>query len=157
MFNSLQISQDISKNVLNSIIENKKVNEKNLIIKKHLKQIENLRLEYQNFNFDDKRQDFKYQKFWLLAKKKYGPNFFKEVKRNQDRNNEKFNMIFSEFNLSLGFTPSLLTLLIFSKEVKDALKYNDFYKDFLQAGGIDHSSNEQKLILVGLATSRELF
>ena len=69
MFNSLQISQDISKNVLNSIIENKKVNEKNLIIKKHLKQIENLRLEYQNFNFDDKRQDFKYQKFWLLAKK----------------------------------------------------------------------------------------
>ena len=44
MFNSLQISQDISKNVLNSIIENKKVNEKNLIIKKHLKQIENLRL-----------------------------------------------------------------------------------------------------------------
>ena len=75
MFNSLQISQDISKNVLNSIIENKKVNEKNLIIKKHLKQIENLRLEYQNFNFDDKRQDFKYQKFWLLAKK-YGPNFF---------------------------------------------------------------------------------
>ena len=83
----------------------------------------------------------------MAKKKKYGPNFFKEVKRNQDRNNEKFNMIFSEFNLSLGFTPSLLTLLIFSKEVKDALKYNDFYKDFLQAGGIDHSSNEQKLIL----------
>ena len=83
MFNSLQISQDISKNVLNSIIENKKVNEKNLIIKKHLKQIENLRLEYQNFNFDDKRQDFKYQKFWLLAKKKYGPNFFKEVKKSR--------------------------------------------------------------------------
>ena len=46
---------------------------KNLMLK-HLKQIENLRLEYQNFNFDDKRQDFKYQKFWLLAKK-YGPNF----------------------------------------------------------------------------------
>lgn len=147
MFNSLQINQDISKNVLNSIIENKKVNKKNLIIKKYLKQIENLRLEYQNFNFNERKQDFKYQKFWLLAKKKYGPNFFKEVKRNQGRNKNKFNIIFSEFNLSLGFTPSLLTLLIFSKEVKDALKYNDFYRDFLQAGGIDHSSNEQKLIL----------
>ena len=31
--------------------------------------------------------------------------------------------------------------------LKAALKYNDFYNSFLKAGGIDHSSNNQKLIL----------
>lgn len=146
MYNTLNISQQLSKTILNSIIEDKDINYDNLSLKGYSKKIELLRKEYKKLNFK-KNNQLKYQKFWLIAKKKYGETYFKTVQRNQETNDNKFNMIFSEFNLSLGFTPSLLTLLLFSKEVKAALKYNDFYNSFLKAGGIDHSSNNQKLIL----------
>ena len=51
MYNTLNISQQLSKTILNSIIEDKDINYDNLSLKGYSKKIELLRKEYKKLNF----------------------------------------------------------------------------------------------------------
>ena len=57
-------------------------------------------------------------------------------------------IIFSDFAAALGFIPSLLSLLLFEKEIKDILKYDQFFRELLKAGDFENISLKQKTKLI---------
>ena len=67
----INIDSELSKNILNSIIQKEKIEFKKLKILKLKKQIESLRAEYllREKNYKRDENYYKYQIFWELVKK----------------------------------------------------------------------------------------
>ena len=70
------------------------------------------------------------------------------VKRAQNKKEQKFNIIYSDFANVLGGLPSLLTLLIFSREIKNLIKYEDFFRNLQISGDFDNISSVQKISFI---------
>ena len=146
-FKNIQIESEISKVVLKSIIENKKIDYKKLGIL-DLKKF----LELQNiYNYKNKSKikklDYKYEIFWNIVEEKYNKKI-NIVKRNQRKKNKNYNIIYSDFANLLGFLPSLLTLLIFDSEIKNLIKYENLFDDLQKSGDFDNINFEQKISFI---------
>ena len=150
-FKNIQIESEISKVVLKSIIENKKIDYKKLGILDLKKKI----LELQNiYNYKNKSKikklDYKYEIFWNIVEEKYNKKI-NIVKRNQRKKNKNYNIIYSDFANLLGFLPSLLTLLIFDSEI-NLLKYENLFDDLQKSG--DNINFEQKNIFIKIKDNK---
>ena len=116
-----------------------------------------LQKDYENKKIKYKyKLNYKYEIFWSMVEEKYDKKI-NLVKRNQNNKNKKYNIIYSDFANVLGFLPSLLTLLVFDKEIKNLIKYDNLFNNLQKSGDFDHISSEQKIIpLRGLSKSKTL-
>ena len=147
-FKNFIIESEISKQVLKSIIDKTKINYKDLKISNLKKEILKLKKDY------EKKKDnhpgnlnYKYEIFWNIVEEKYNKKI-NLVKRKQDNKKKNYNIIYSDFANVLGFLPSLLTLLIFDKEIKDLIKYENLFNNLQITGDFDHISSVQKISFI---------
>jgi hypothetical protein len=144
---NIYISSETSKSVLDSITLNKDINYKKLKIENLKIQIKNLRSEYSKIKkkLINKKLSYKYFLFWEIIKDKYNENII-TLKTRKQKNDKKVNIIFSELNKALGYNPSLLTILIFEKEVKNIIRYDNFFKDLEKFADLEKISFQKKNI-----------
>ena len=153
------IPSETSKIVLRSIIENKKINFKKLKIQKFKKEIETLSAKYQKiFSNSSKKKtnEFKKSIFWDFVKKDLGQVNFKIIKRSQFKKNDKFNLLFSDIGKSLGYNPSLLTILLNINEIKKILKYKPFFEKFQKVTESEHIPLETRISILNLINNRKI-
>tara|TARA_B110000858_G_C17769421_1_gene458810 strand:+ start:156 stop:1292 length:1137 start_codon:yes stop_codon:yes gene_type:complete len=147
-YKNIIVESEVSKKVLKSIIENTKIDYKKLKIS-HLQQ-KILKLK-KNYGVKKKTYEgslkYKYEILWNIVEEKYNKKI-NLVPRKQTKKNKNYNIIYSDFANVLGFLPSLLTLLIYDKEIKDLIKYENFFKDLQISGDFDHISSEQKISFI---------
>jgi hypothetical protein len=147
----IYINSETSKIVLNSIIEGKKINFKKLKIELLKKDVNNLKKQYldikNNNHYDNKDFGYRYFLFWELVKKKYNKDIISLEKRPQKKR-KKVNIIFSNIGKCLGYNPSLLSLLIFYKEIGNILKYDNFFKDLEKYADLETISSKKKIIVI---------
>ena len=147
-FKSIVIESEVSKEVLKSIIDKTKIDFKKLKILSLKKKITKLQKDYENKKIKYKYNlNYKYEIFWNMVEEKYNKKI-NLVKRNQNNKNKKFNIIYSDFANVLGFLPSLLTLLVFDKEIKDLIRYDNLFNNLQKSGDFDHISAEQKISFI---------
>ena len=147
-FKNIFIESEISKTVLKSILENTNIDYTKLKIYKYKKKILELKKIYKKKkNTKTKKLDYKYEIFWNIVEERYNKKI-DIVKRNQNKKSKNYNIIYSDFANVLGFLPSLLTLLIYDKEIKDLIKYENLFKDLQKAGDFDHISFDQKISFI---------
>ena len=148
LYKNIIIESEISKQVLKSIIEKTKIDYKNLKLEYLKKKIIKLKK-----NYEKKKKNhldnlaYKYEIFWNIVEEKYNKKI-NLVKRKQDKKKKNFNIIYSDFANVLGYLPSLLTLLIFDREIKDLIKYENLFKDLQISGDFDHISSVQKISFI---------
>ena len=146
------ISSELSKTILNQIIKKQKINYKKYKInhlKKSIQKIKNdyLKLEKQREKINP---EYKYYIFWEIIKNNFKNVEFKLIKRNQKKKEDKMHILFSELNKSLGFTPSLLFLLINSNQIKKYLQVNIIYKKIKEVAEIEEINNAEKIQLLDM-------
>ena len=145
---NLIIDSKISKSVLKSIVEFKDIDFSKLKINNLKNTINSLKKKYIIKKKKQKGQlNYKYEIFWKIVEDRYKKKFIL-VKRSQNKKEDKFNIIFSDFAATLGFIPSLLSLLLFEKEIKDILKYDQFFRELLRVGDFENISLKQKTKLI---------
>ena len=146
---NIYISSETSKSVLDSITLNKDINYKKLKIENLKIQIKNLRSEYSKIKkkLINKKLSYKYFLFWEIIKDKYNENII-TLKTRKQKNDKKVNIIFSELNKALGYNPSLLTILIFEKEVKNIIRYDNFFKDLEKFADLEKISFQKKISMI---------
>ena len=146
---NIYISSETSKSVLDSITLNKDINFKKLKIENLKIQIKNLRSEYSKTKkkLINKKLSYKYFLFWEIIKDKYNENII-TLKTRKQKNDKKVNIIFSELNKALGYNPSLLTILIFEKEVKNIIRYDNFFKDLEKFADLEKISFQKKISMI---------
>ena len=154
----INIDSELSKNILNSIIQKEKIEFKKLKILKLKKQIESIRAEYllREKKYKQNENYYKYQIFWELVKKKFTGTEIIFKKRDQKEKEEKVHVLFSDFNKALGFTPSLLFLLIFSEKIKDYIKINKLYQKIKKILDSEDLNNEDKINFVNLFSKKQI-
>ena len=146
-YNNGFINSEISKIVLKSIIENKKINYKKLGILHVKSKILKLINSYNKKKKLSKNLNYKYEIFWEIVKQKYKKKI-NIVKRSQKKKEKKFNVIYSDFANVMGHLPSLLTLLIYDDQIKKLIQYEDFFKKLQKSGDFDNISSYQKVSFI---------
>ena len=146
-FKNIFINSEISKLVLKSIINKKKINFKKLGIIELKKRILDLKEDYEKRKNKIKKLRYKYQIFWSIVGEKYNKKI-DVVKRFQNKKEKNFNIIYSDFANVIGHLPSLLTLLIFDDHIKKLFRYEMFFRDLQKSGDFDHISSNQKILFI---------
>tara|TARA_B100000029_G_C17600922_1_gene965729 strand:+ start:2172 stop:3314 length:1143 start_codon:yes stop_codon:yes gene_type:complete len=154
---NINIESEISKSVLNSIIDDNKINYKKLKIAKLKKDIEKLKYDYNKIKLKIKNIDYSYRYFlfWEIVKKKYSKNIISLKLREQKKNN-KVNVVFSDIGKALGYNPSLLSLLLFDKEIKIILKYDNFFKELQKNGDLENINSSKKISIINKISKGKL-
>lgn len=152
------ISSELSKTILNQIIKNQKIDYKKHKIshlQKDIKKIKNNYLKLEK-KVDKINPEYKYYIFWEIIKNNFKNIEFKLIKRNQKKKEDKMHILFSELNRSLGFTPSLLFLLINSEQIKKYLKVNVIYKKIKKAAELEELNNAEKIQLLDMLIKKNV-
>jgi hypothetical protein len=121
------INSQVSKQVINNIVNNEKIDFTSLQIEKYKKKINEIIKLYNNLKLNDKakcRNDI----FWQIIKKKYKKIRIYQTTRNQIQKSDKIDVNIENLNENLGFKPSLLSLMIFDEEIKNILKFGEFFQ-----------------------------
>ena len=121
----INIDSDLSKNILNSIIQKEKIEFKKLKILKLKKQIESIRAEYLLKKKYKRKKLYKYQTFGT-CKKKFSDTEIIFKKRDQ-KERKKSSCFFSDVN-SFRFLPIVIVFLIFQRKLKTR-KINELTKN----------------------------
>ena len=112
-YNNIFIESEVSKQVLKSILENIPIDYKKLKIYNYKKQILELKKNYENKKKSRiKKLDYKYQIFWNIVEEKYNKKI-DIVKRQQNKKNKNFNIIYSDFANTLGFFAFIINVINF--------------------------------------------
>lgn len=153
----IYISSILSKTILNCIIEKKKINFEKLKIKHLKKDIKELENDYLEIKKKVNYKDFEYRYFlfWEMVKKKYSDKIISLRKRKQKKE-KKVNIIYSDIGMCLGYNPSLLSLLVFNKEIKNILKFSKFFKELQQNGDLKNISTSKKISIINKILSGKL-
>ncbi len=152
----MYLSSEISKYVLNCIIDNKKINFKRNNISQFKKEIQRLKKDYNNFLKKDFSSKYKYYVFWELIKNKYNVKQLKLAKRNQKKKSNKINIEFSIFGKILGYNPSLLSMLIFEKQFKLLIKCHSFFREIEEVCELETIKPKTKLSIIEAISKKEL-
>jgi hypothetical protein len=153
------INSSISKNILRLIINSKKINYKKLKIV-HLKnKIEKLKKDYflisKNF-IELRNAEYKYYTFWELVKTKYNIKKLVLKKRTQNKKTNNVNIIFSDLGKSLGYNPSLLTLLIFDEEIKNLFKLSAFFEELQTIAELENIGTNQRIKIINALKNKKI-
>ena len=114
----LYIGPEISKKILNAINDGGKIEYKKFKLEKHKSKIEKLKKDF-DLKKNKKKNYVKNHFFWELALKKY-KNLLKInfKKKDQKSNKDKYDVNYQEISKSLGYNPTLLSLIIFENKIK---------------------------------------
>ena len=118
-----------SKKVLNLIRKQKKINYKDLKIYHFKKKIENLEKLFKKELKKNVELNYKNYLFWEIIKKKYKQKNLDIKQKRISQKGQEYNINFSNFIKFLGYNPSLLSLLIFDKEINKIVKLNSFFEN----------------------------
>lgn len=155
--NFININSQLSKSVLDSIINKKKIEFKKLKILNLKKKIDLINIEYlKKIKQNNFKNDHKYQIFWELIKKKFKGSNIIFKKRNQKEKEKKVHVLFSDFNKALGFTPSLLFLLIYSEKIREYIQANELYKKIKKTIDAEEINNEEKILFFNLLLKKKI-
>ena len=152
----IYINKETSKSVIESIVQNNIIDYKKLNIHKYTQKIEELRKEYLKYKNNKVNNPYKYYVFWEIVKKKFNDSKISLIKRNQKTKNNNYNIIFSEFGKAIGFNPSLLTLLIFDKEIKSIVKSDNFFTKLQKAAELENVKISEKLKMLNCIEKKHI-
>lgn len=153
----IYIDSSTSKIVLKSISSSQKIDFKKLNIL-HLKpKIKNLIKNYNNIKKKDQGKSFNARNFifWKMAMQKLKNINVKFLERKQNKKEDYLNIHTSELRNTLGFIPSLLTILLFSNDIKRLLVSSDFFKSFENAAKLENINVEKKLKIIELIRNKK--
>ena len=152
------ISSELSKAIHNQIIKNQKIDYKKHKISHLQKDIKKIKKNYLKLEkkVDKINPEYKYYIFWEIIKNNFKNVEFKLIKRNQKQKEDKMHILFSELNRSLGFTPSLLFLLINSEQIKKYLKVNVIYKKIKKVAELEELNNAEKIQLLDMLIKKNV-
>ena len=155
--NELYIGPELSKKILNLIHSGENIDYEKFKIEKYKYKIERLK---KNFNLEKKisREKFiKNQFFWELALEKYKDLFKIDMKKkNQKSNKEKYDVNYQEISKSLGYNPTLLSLIIFENKIKRILKANKFFEELEKSINLENIDIFNKINLLKLLNKNEI-
>jgi hypothetical protein len=147
-YKNIIVESEVSKEVLKSILENTKIDYTNLKITYLKSKILKLKKDYVNKKkIYQNSLNYKYEIFWNIVEEKYNKKI-NLIPRKQKKKSKNYNIIYSDFANILGFLPSLLTLLIFDKEINSLIKYDNLFKNLQISGDFDHISFKQKIAFI---------
>ena len=152
----IYINKETSKSVIESIVQNNIIDYKKLNIHKYTQKIEELRKEYLKYKNNKVNNPYKYYVFWEIVKKKFNDSKISLIKRDQKTKNDNYNIIFSEFGKAIGFNPSLLTLLIFDKEIKSIGKNDNFFTKLQKAAELENVKTSEKLKMLNCIEKKHI-
>ncbi len=152
------ISSELSKIILNQIIKKQKINYKKYKISHLKKDIQKLKNDYLRLEKKGEKinPEYKYYIFWEIIKNNFKNVEFKLIKRSQKEKEDKMHILFSELNKSLGFTPSLLFLLLNSNQIKKYLKVNIIYKKIKKVAELEELNNAEKIKLLDMLLKKNI-
>jgi|LakMenEpi03Aug12_release.lakeMendotaPanAssembly.Ray.scaffolds.fasta_scaffold161514_2 hypothetical protein len=127
---NIYISSEISKKVILLIKNNKDINYRKLNLSAYENRIELLKKKFLTKKKNEKntlRNNF----FWDVIKKKYKNLEINSAQRLQKNKSEKLNINFQKIGKHLGFNPSILTLILFDKIIKNTINFENFYEELI--------------------------
>jgi hypothetical protein len=120
------VNSKISKEVIKNIINNNKIDFNKLQISDYEKEINEIIKLYNIFK-SSKKENHRNSIFWKIINKKYKKIKIYQTLRKQNQKENKIDINIENLNENLGFKPSLLSLMIFDKEINEILKFGEFF------------------------------
>jgi hypothetical protein len=120
------VNSKISKEVIKNITNNNKIDFNKLQISDYEKEINEIIKLYNIFK-SDKKENHRNSIFWKIINKKYKKIKIYQTLRKQNQKENKIDINIENLNENLGFKPSLLSLMIFDKEINEILKFGEFF------------------------------
>ena len=151
----IYLDPSLSKKVLESIRDQKKIDYKTLKISYLRKRIKNLEKKFQSKLNNNLKLNYKNYLFWQLVKEEYNLENLNIKKKIGNKKNE-VNINFTYFIKFLGFNPSLLSLLIFSKEIKKIVKLNNFFETLQNKIDLENINTSERIKFINLLEKREI-
>jgi hypothetical protein len=120
------VNSEISKEVIKNITNNNKIDFNKLQISDYEKEINEIIKLYNIFK-SSKKENHRNSIFWKIINKKYKKIKIYQTLRKQNQKENKIDINIENLNENLGFKPSLLSLMIFDKEINEILKFGEFF------------------------------
>lgn len=151
----IYIDPTISKKVLTFIREQKKIDYKELKLSHLKKKIENLKKLFKKELSKNIKKNYRNYLFWELIKKKYNQKNL-DIKQKKKKSKKEYNINFSDFIKFLGYNPSLLSLLIYDKEINQIVKLNSFFENLQSSLDLENISSSDRILLIELMKKKEI-
>ena len=151
----IYLDSSLSKKILANIRDQKKINYKLLKISHLRKRIQNLEKKFQLKLISNYKLNYKNYFFWQLVKEEYRLENL-DIKKKLGIKENEVNINFSYFIKFLGFNPSLLSLLIFSKEIKKIVKKNNFFETLQNKIDLENISASERINFINLLEKKEI-
>ena len=159
-----KIKKSISQKVLNEIIAGRKININKYGLTEFATEIDEIRMKYDLY----KKENNGYPRYWIFWN--ILNEFLSDLKINRvlkkknnisNKSNSKYNICYTMFTKEIGFNPTLLSMLIFSKQLSTLTKFMGGYKDFfnivnfwppndIEKKLINNALNKKKIQLVSV-------
>ena len=152
----IYLDPSLSKKVLESIRDQKKIDYKTLKIFYLRKRIQNLEKKFQLKLNNNLKLNYKNYLFWQLVKEEYNLENLDIKKKKIGNKKNEVNVNFTYFIKFLGFNPSLLSLLIFSKEIKKIVKLNNFFETLQNKIDLENINTSERIKFINLLEKREI-
>ena len=152
----IYLDPSLSKKVLESIRDQKKIDYKTLKIFYLRKRIQNLEKKFQLKLNNNLKLNYKNYLFWQLVKEEYNLENLDIKKKKIGNKKNEVNVNFTYFIKFLGFNPSLLSLLIFSKEIKKIVKLNNFFETLQSKIDLENINTSERIKFINLIEKREI-
>lgn len=152
----IYLDPSLSKTILTLIRDKKKINFKLLKVTHLKRRIEDLEKKFRLKLKNNLRSNYKNYLFWQLVQEEYGLENLDIKKKNSVNKKNEVNVNFSYFIKFLGFNPSLLSLLIFSKEIKKFVKHNNFFESLQNKIDLENISTSERIKFINLLEKKEL-
>ena len=152
----IYLDPSLSKKVLESIRDQKKIDYKTLKIFYLRKRIQNLEKKFQLKLNNNLKLNYKNYLFWQLVKEEYNLENLDIKKKKIGNKKNEVNVNFTYFIKFLGFNPSLLSLLIFSKEIKKIVKLNNFFETLQSKIDLENINTSERIKFINLLEKREI-
>ena len=152
----IYLDPSLSKKVLESIRDQKRIDYNTLEISYLKKRIQNLKKKFQLKLNDNLKLNYKNYLFWQLVKEEYNLENLDIKKKKIGSKKNEVNVNFTYFIKFLGFNPSLLSLLIFSKEIKKIVKLNKFFETLQNKIDLENISTSERIKFINLLEKKEI-
>ncbi len=150
----IYIKPEVSKEVLNLILDNKNIDYKKFGLIKYRNIIEKIVKKFRSQNLKKKKL-IRNHFFWEIVISIYQDHLnINIIKKNSEE--KRYNVNFQEISKSLGYNPSLLSLIIFENKIKKILQTNNFFKELELEINLENIGIKQKLNILDSLTKKNL-
>ena len=91
-----------------------------------------------------------------MVSKKYKNYLQINFKKKNQNNKEKYNVNYQEISKSLGYNPTLISLIVFERQIKKILQKNNFFKDLESQINLENIDIYQKINLLNSLKNKEI-